>query len=148
MYNKSLSFDHAVRLRPKGYSVKVWEFIVSEAILNKEWAHRTIRDQAWIANASDASIEMLGEYLYKSVLQLSKESYEYFQHRAFGETYIGPLDPSTRRRWEAITGRKIPKAHYWLYDHRDQDKANKLKFNVKRGYGWLPKTKSELKRGA
>lgn len=143
---KKLTFDHAMKRRPKGYNAKVWAFVLSEAIIDKAWALRTIKDPAWIKNASDASISMLGERLYKSELQLAKESYQYFEHRAFGESYIGPLDPSARRRWESITGRKVPPSKRWLYDHRDQENASKLKFDTKRGWGWIKKTKAELRK--
>lgn len=142
----SLDYNHAVKFRPKGYSVKVWEACVSEAIIDKNWALRTLKTSPqWVNQASEISIRVLGECLYKSVIELATGNYDYLKHRAFGQSYIGAVDPSARNRWAKLTGKQVPPSQYWLYDHRDSAKAKTLKFNVKQGWGWVKKTKSEIR---
>lgn len=142
----SLTYDHAIRFRPKGYSTKVWAYCVSEAIMNKAWALRILKsDPAWVHRASGMAIEMLGTYLSRSVIDLAKESYDYLRLRAFGQHHTGPLDPSARRRWERVNHRRVPPTQYWLYDHRSPLSARLYKFNAKRGWGWIKKSKRELK---
>ena len=40
---KKLTYEHAIKRRPKGYNVKVWEHLVAEAIMNKSWAINTLK---------------------------------------------------------------------------------------------------------
>ncbi len=134
------------RTRPKGFNSKVWLELYKEAKSNKAWALDIIKTKPeWSQNASQVSIEMLGKYLTLGSWQLAKQSYEYLEMRAFGFTFIGPLDRSARKRWEEITGRKI-KSGGWCYDHTTNTtaatKVNKIWCH------WLTNKPIEQKRGA
>lgn len=149
LYSKQTEYDHAIKFRPKGYSVAVWAYCVSVAVQDKAFAYDVIYNRPdWIKSASYISVKGVCGDIAETVINMAKTNYDYLKHRAFGESFIGALDPSARRRWQAITGKRVPPSQYWLYDHRDQVGANRLKFNVKRGYGWIKKTKQDLKKEA
>lgn len=112
--------DYAKRTRPKGYNLKVWLACFAEAVADREWAFKAVKDAEWTNNASQMSLEHLGECLSKREHVRAKEIYDYLEMRSHGETGIGPLDPSARRKWESITGRKISVNQMWKYDHTIQ----------------------------
>lgn len=114
----------AIKRRPKGYNTKVWKYCVEEAVKNKKWALDTLlNNPEWAKRASQSSIEMLGERLYKNELILAKEHYDYFEMRSHGYTWVGLLDPTMHKKWVEITSRKINKAKMWKYDHTNNTTA-------------------------
>lgn len=114
----SLEFKRAERSRPKGYNKKVWLAMYLRAIRSKAWAEKTVKTSTkWANEASSYSLRHLGECLYKQPWELAKDSYDYLEMRSHGTTFIGTLDPSAKRVWEKITGRKIGQAKTRRYDH-------------------------------
>lgn len=106
------------RTRPKGFNKKVWAAMYKRAERRKAWAEYTVRcDRKWCAEASQSSLEMLGELLSLRPWKLAEGEYRYLEMRAHGQCSLGAVDPSARRKWECITGRRIGEKTMWKYDH-------------------------------
>lgn len=107
-YTNGLTYTHALRFRPKGYSKPVWDFMVTEAIRDKSWALNIIQNRPeWGKQASDMSIQMLGRFLHLSVIDLAVDKYKYFHMRAHAEQSGLIIDRPARQRWEQLVGRRI-----------------------------------------
>lgn len=105
------------RLRPKGYDKKVWLALYREAEDDKAEAIVQAQSGTYAKECSTMSLQYLGERLYKNAAELAKGSYDYLKMRAFGETFIGALDLTARRRWEELSGKKVSLKKTWKYDH-------------------------------
>lgn len=108
---------YELRMKPKGYNTKAWLHLYAEAETEKQWALDTLKNQEWLNNASISSIEYLGACLHMKAHQIAKEKYDYLFMRAHGQTFIGALDPSARKKWESISGKRVLPKHCWKYDH-------------------------------
>jgi hypothetical protein len=79
-----------------------WKTSVARALEDKAWAEKTKNDQKWLRGASQISLEMLQDRLEKSVLELAKYHYLYWQMRAnlsYGYNLGSATDPVARRTW-------------------------------------------------
>jgi len=127
--------DYANKTRPKGYNAKVWLACFAEAAADREWAFKTVKDAKWTSSASTMSLQHLGECLSKQEHVRAKEIYDYLDMRAHGETFLGALDPSARKKWESITGRKVSSKRLWHYDHTKQ--VTSANWDGKKWTSWL-----------
>jgi hypothetical protein len=96
---------------PKGYNKEVWNYSKKEAEKNKQWAKNKkeeLKGKEW--EASQASKNMLKEYLEKPIEQLTKEYYDYFKMRshAYSKNSGYPIAPDWNKKWKEITG-EFPK---------------------------------------
>lgn len=129
------------RTRPKGFNKKVWLALYAEAEANKAWALDIIKNNPeWCRNASTASIEMLGAYLHLQPWALAESAYQYLEMRAHGETFIGAICPSSRRRWVELTGKNVSKAKRWHYDHNTHTTSA-----TKKDGKWVDRSGNEIR---
>lgn len=106
------------KFKPRGFNTKVWIAMVRRAENDKVKAGELLKDGSWFASASEVSRKAVCREYSESVFDLAKESYTYLKMRAFGTTSFGAaLDPSMKREWESLSGRKVPKKQTWKYDH-------------------------------
>jgi len=88
---------------PNSYNEKVWEYVVKEAKDDKQWAV----DNLAMFNEEhplDETNKLIIGRLERSVCEMAKEHYDYFNMRSHAVSEHGyPIDKPAQHRWEEIT---------------------------------------------
>lgn len=88
--------------KPDSYNENVWNYIVDKSRKNKQWGLDHI-NQFGKSNCKMTN-DMIIEYLEKSVYELAKKHYEYFDMRSHAMGELGyPIDPESNKKWEELT---------------------------------------------
>jgi hypothetical protein len=109
-YPSNIDIDNRLNLDceiPDHYNKKVWNVKIKEAKKEKKWALQNI-DKFDIQYYDNITNKMIIERLEKSVCEIAKKNYDYFDMRAHAKGELGTLiDPSDAHKWEEIvTGKK------------------------------------------